>query len=155
MAASHPATTTQAANADIAGDDQPKGIDKSVLAVAEPRRYRNKAHLRFVATKACLVCGRKPSDPHHLRFMQPRALGRKVSDEFAIPLCRTHHREAHRAGDEREWWEQVGIDPVNVARELWRKARLSDGTVQPSLRAAPSGLDAAECPDGEVGNAPA
>ena len=35
-------------------------------------------------------------DPHHLRFM--RALGRKVSDEFAVPLCRRHHRAAHRSG---------------------------------------------------------
>jgi hypothetical protein len=101
------------------------------------------------------VCGRKPSDPHHLTFMQPRALGRKVSDEFAVPLCRTHHRAAHHRGDERAWWEQVGIDPVKVARELWGKARLSDGTLQPSLRTAPSGLDASVCPDGEVGNVPA
>jgi len=137
------------------GELKAEHVDKSALTIGEPRRYRNKEHLRLVAQQPCLVCGRKPSDPHHLRFMQPRALGRKVSDEFAVPLCRTHHREAHCAGDERAWWEQVGIDPVNVARELWRKARLSDGTVQPSLRAAPSGLDAAECPDGEVGNAPA
>jgi hypothetical protein len=78
-----------------------------------------------------------------------------VSDEFAVPLCRTHHREAHRAGDERVWWEQVGIDPVKVARELWRKARLSEGTLQPSLRTAPSGVDAAVCSVGGVGNAPA
>jgi hypothetical protein len=70
-------------------------------------------------------------------------------------LCRIHHRAAHRAGDERAWWEQVGIDPVKVARELWRKARLSDGTLESSLRRAPPGLDAAVCPDGEVGNAPA
>jgi len=130
-------------------------VDKSALTIGEPRRYRNKEHLRLVAQQACLVCGRKPSDPHHLRFMQPRALGRKVSDEFAVPLCRTHHREAHCAGDERAWWEQVGIDPVKVARELWRKSRLSDGTLQPSLRTAPAGLDAAVCPDSEVGNAPA
>jgi hypothetical protein len=130
-------------------------VDKSALTIGEPRRYRNKEHLRLVAQQACLVCGRKPSDPHHLTFTQPRALGRKVSDEFVAPLCRIHHRAAHRAGDERAWWEQVGIDPVKVARELWRKACLSDGTLQPSLRAAPSGLDAAECPDAEVGNAPA
>src|SRR5262249_48142743 len=87
-------------------------VDKSTLTIAEPRRYRNKEHLRFVAQQGCLVCGRKPSDPHHLRFMQPRALGRKVSDEFAVPLCRIHHRAAHRAGDERAWWNQAGIDPV-------------------------------------------
>jgi hypothetical protein len=130
-------------------------VDKSALTIAEPRRYRNKEHLRFVAQQACLVCGRKPSDPHHLTFTQPRALGRKVSDEFVAPLCRIHHRAAHRAGDERAWWEQVGIDPVKVARELWRKARLSDGTLESSLRRAPPGLDAAVCPDGEVGNAPA
>src|SRR5258706_14804955 len=128
-------------------------VDKSALTIAEPRRYRNKEHLRLVAQQACLVCGRKPSDAHHLGFMQPRALGRKVSDEFAVPPCRTHHREAHRAGDERARWEHVGIDPVEVARELWRKARLNDGTLQPSLRTAPSGVDAAGSPDGEVGNA--
>jgi hypothetical protein len=130
-------------------------VDKSMLTIAEPRRYRNKEHLRLVAQQACLVCGRKPSDPHHLRFMQPRALGRKVSDEFAVPLCRTHHREAHRAGDERAWWEQVGIDPVKVARELWRKVRLSDGTVEPNLTTPTPGVDAAAGQDREVGTAPA
>jgi len=130
-------------------------VDKSILSIGEPRRYRNKEHLRLVAREACLVCGRKPSDPHHLRFMQPRALGRKVSDEFAVPLCRTHHREAHRAADERAWWEQVGIDPVKVARELWRKVRLSDGTLQPSLTTPTPRVEAAAGPDREVGNAPA
>ena len=64
---------------------QVSGIDKSILTVAAPRRYRNREHLRYVAQQACLVCGRKPSDPHHLSFAQPRALGRKVSDEFAVP----------------------------------------------------------------------
>ena len=108
-----------------------------------------------MAQQACLICGRKPSDAHHLGFMQPRALGRKVSDEFAVPLCRTHHRAAHRAGNERAWWNQVGIEPVEVARELWRKARLTEGTLQPGPRTAPSGLDAAVSPDGEVTNTPA
>ena len=130
-------------------------VDKSALTIAEPRRYRNKEHLRFVAQQACLVCGRKPSDPHHLRFMQPRALGCKVSDEFVTPLCRIHHRAAHRAGDERAWWMQVGIDPVKVARELWAKTRPSDGTLQPNLRTAPAGLDAALSPDAAVGKASA
>jgi len=50
------------------------GIDKSVLAISEPRRYRDKAHRKFVSEQACLVCGRPPSDPHHLRSAQPRAL---------------------------------------------------------------------------------
>jgi hypothetical protein len=103
--------------------DAVKGIDKSILTVAAPRRYRNREHLRYVAQQACLVCGRKPSDPHHLGFTQPRALGRKVSDEFAVPLCRGHHRAAHRSRDERAWWTQAGIDPIKVARRLWKATR--------------------------------
>src|SRR5262249_1477819 len=102
---------------------QAKGIDKSILTVAAPRRYRNREHLRYVAQQACLVCGRKPSDSHHLGFTQPRALGRKVSDEFAVPLCRGHHRAAHRSRDERAWWNQAGIDPIKVARRLWKETR--------------------------------
>jgi hypothetical protein len=100
---------------------QAKGIDKSALAVAAPRRYRNREHLRYVAQQACLVCGRKPSDPHHLGFTQPRALGRKVSDEFAVPLCRGHHRAVHRSRDERGWWKQAGMDPIKIARRLWKE----------------------------------
>jgi hypothetical protein len=103
-----------------------KGIDKTVLTVAAPRRYRNREHLRYVAQQACLICGRKQSDPHHLRYLQPRALGRKASDEFAVPLCRSHHRAVHRAGDEQAWWKAAGIDPVKVARQLWRQTRLDD-----------------------------
>jgi hypothetical protein len=102
---------------------QANGIDKSILAVAAPRRYRNREHLRYVAQQACLICARKPSDPHHLGFTQPRALGRKVSDEFAVPLCRGHHRAVHRSRDERAWWRQAGIDPIKVARRLWKETR--------------------------------
>ena len=102
-------------------EHQPKGIDKSVLTIAAPRRYRNKEHLRHVAQQACLVCGRKPCDPHHLRFMQPRALGRKVSDEFTVPLCRAHHRAVHRTGHEAAWWKTAGIDPIKVARQALAK----------------------------------
>jgi hypothetical protein len=100
---------------------QAKGIDKSILTVAAPRRYRNREHLRYVAQQACLICGRKPSDPHHLSFTQPRALGRKVSDEFAVPLCRGHHRAVHRSRDERAWWKQADIDPIKIARRLWKQ----------------------------------
>jgi ERF superfamily len=112
---------------------QPKGIDKSVLAVSAPRRYRNKEHLRYVTLQPCLLCARKPSDAHHLRFVQPRALGRKTSDEFAVPLCRIHHRAAHRAGDERAWWKAAGIDPLKIARKLWTDTRVNKGQDRPNL----------------------
>jgi hypothetical protein len=96
-----------------------KAIDKSRLSHPEPRRVRDRQHVKFVAKQACLICGRRPADAHHLRFAQHRALGRKVSDEFTVPLCRGHHREAHRSGDEVTWWKKAGIDPAITARALW------------------------------------
>ena len=77
--------------------------------------------MRFVTKQPCLICGRRPTDPHHLRFAQHRAIGRKVSDEFTVPLCRGHHREVHRSGDEAAWWKKARIDPTVTARTLWLK----------------------------------
>jgi hypothetical protein len=96
-------------------------VDKSVLALPAPRRIRDRDHMRSVAKQPCLVCGRTPADAHHLRFAQSSALGRKVSDEFTVPLCRGHHREVHRCGDEAAWWKKTGIDPTTAARVLWLK----------------------------------
>jgi hypothetical protein len=126
--------------------DQP---NKSALLLARPRRYRNREHLRYVAQQACLICGRKQSDAHHLRYLQPRALGRKASDEFAVPLCRSHHRAVHRAGDEQAWWKGAGIDPVKVARQLWRQTRLNDPQEHhpADLAARPETRSIASAPD--------
>jgi ERF superfamily len=94
---------------------------EEVTVIGKPVRERNRDHLRFVATQPCLVCGRTPSDPHHLKFAEQRAMGRKVSDRFTIPICRLHHRELHRRGDERTWWASQGIDPLAIAATLWGK----------------------------------
>lgn len=85
----------------------------------KPVRRRNKAHLAFVATQPCLVCQRTPCDAHHLKFAQPKALGRKVSDEFTVPLCRAHHNDLHRHSNEPAWWANLKIAPLPIARELW------------------------------------
>src|SRR5712692_5746268 len=120
---------------------KPAGIDKSALPIGEARRYRDKAHLKFVASQPCLICGRRPCDPHHIRFAQKRALGRKVSDEFTVPLCRTHHRELHRARNEAGWWAKLGIDAIAIARKLWNETRsagfaASSANVQPAAAGA-------------------
>jgi hypothetical protein len=94
-------------------------IDKSALRFGEQKRIRSKEHLRFVAQQPCLICGRKPSQAHHVRYAQQRGLALKVSDEFAVPLCATHHSENHRTGDEKGWWGEKKIDPLKVARDLW------------------------------------
>ena len=96
-----------------------EAIDKGGLALPEPRRVRDRDHIRSIVRKPCLVCGRRPSDPHHLRFAQNRALSSKVSDQFTVPLCRGHHRELHRCGDEAGWWSRQGIDALGAARLLW------------------------------------
>ena len=111
------------------------GIDKSRLARPEPRRVRDKDHVKFVAKQPCLICGRTPADAHHLRFAQHRALGRKPSDEFTVPLCRGHHREVHRSGDEAAWWTKAEVDPTVSARSLWLRTH--------PLPTAPTGTEVA------------
>jgi ERF superfamily protein len=93
----------------------------TVPTLSTTRRIRDREHVKAVAKQPCLVCGRRPADAHHLRFAQSPALGRKVSDEFTVPLCRGHHREVHRCGDEAAWWKNTGIDPTATARVLWLK----------------------------------
>ena len=92
-----------------------------VTVIGKPVRERARDHLRFVAAQPCLVCGRIPSDPHHIKFAEQRMMGRKVSDRFTVPICRLHHRELHRHGHERAWWQTKGIDPLAVAAVLWAK----------------------------------
>jgi hypothetical protein len=111
------------APAPLQAEASPAKIQKSELTISEPRRHRDKTHLKFVASQPCLVCGRSPADAHHLRFTQPRALGRKVSDEFTVPLCRTHHRDNHSSGDEVAWWGRRAIDPIATSRLLWISTR--------------------------------
>jgi Rad52/22 family double-strand break repair protein len=112
-------------------------IDKSQLAIAEPKRLRDKTHLKFVASQPCLVCGRLPCDPHHLRFAQPRALGLKVSDEFTVPLCRGHHRQLHQAGNEEAWWQTLRISALEVAKTLWDQTHPKSAAHDAALPAPP------------------
>jgi hypothetical protein len=127
------------------------GIDKSALPFREPRRLRDRDHIRYVAKQPCLICGRQPCDAHHLRFTQSRALGRKVSDEFTVPLCRGHHREVHRYGDEAAWWNKANIDPTFNARTLWLKTHPLPTSVELRVRRAgasvTNGTDPGTTPD--------
>ena len=92
-------------------------------------RLRDKDHRKFVSTQPCLVCGRSPAEAHHLRFTQPRALSRKVSDEFTVPLCRVHHRELHRHGAEVAWWQSIKIDPLPIAHRLLHNFPFGDQAI--------------------------
>jgi hypothetical protein len=103
------------------------GVDKALLAIAAPRRVRDKEHLKYVAQQACMVCGRRPGQAHHIRFIQLRALGSKPSDEWVVSLCATHHRSLHQVGDEEGWWSQLNLDPLIEAQRLWQVTRIEQG----------------------------
>jgi hypothetical protein len=118
-----PSPAEQATISSTANGREHLRIDKSALTLSEPKRIRSKEHLRFVARQACLICGRTPSHAHHIRYAQPKGLALKVSDEFTVPLCAIHHTEIHATGDERNWWLGNKIDPLETARELWRRSR--------------------------------
>lgn len=101
-----------------------------ISARAKPMRRRSKAHLVFVAAQPCMICQRTPCDAHHLKFAQPKALGRKVSDEFTVPLCRQHHHELHRHGNEMAWWTNLQVAPTEIARTLWQISPAQQGPAQ-------------------------
>jgi hypothetical protein len=102
-------------------DNRPAPADPGdqVTIISKPVRERDREHLKFVSSQPCLVCGRTPSDAHHIKYAEQRAMGRKVSDRFTVPICRLHHRELHRRGNETAWWERQGIDPLVAAATLW------------------------------------
>lgn len=114
--------------ADIETPAQPG--DNAVVPITRPVRRRSIHHLKYVMGQPCLLCARTPSDAHHLRFTQPRAMSSKVSDEFTVPLCRTHHRQLHHSGDEVSWWIAMEIDPLPIAQDLWRESQKAPEIVQ-------------------------
>jgi hypothetical protein len=122
--------------------------DQAVGVISKPVRERDRDHLRFVVSQPCLVCGRTPSDAHHLKFAEQRAMGRKVSDRFAVPICRLHHRELHRRGNERAWWQAQGIDPLPIATRLWEKTVASPLTEDAGDMDRPTKVDGRYVADG-------
>ena len=134
-----------AADPGALGEHRPTpAISTQVTPLAKPVRRRSKAHLAFVASQPCLVCQSGACDAHHLKMAQPRSLGRKVSDEFTVPLCRKHHQELHRHGNERAWWQDQGIDPSPVAAALWQTTSAYGSTEKRMAGdvTGPSGLEA-------------
>ncbi|MGY3408439.1 hypothetical protein ACVWZV_004552 [Bradyrhizobium sp. GM5.1] len=119
-AALHAAAITEdSSQAEAAVHGVPEDAVEGLAFPKEPVRKRSKAHLSFVRGQPCLICKQTPSDPHHLKLAQPRALGRKVGDEFTVPLCRAHHQDLHRHGDEKAWWANMQIAPIPIAKQLW------------------------------------
>jgi hypothetical protein len=91
---------------------------------------KSEPYLRHVREFACLICQRYGVDAHHLRRGVSgvlRGFSMKASgDDMAVPLCREHHMESHRYGNELDFWVGYGIDPVDWANrnyEKWNQKR--------------------------------
>ena len=88
-------------------------------------RQKAGAHLAFIRSLPCVVCGRSGVEAAHVRFTELRAakpitgMGIKPDDSWTLPLCPEHHREQHK-GNERAFYVAHGIDPIFVALALWR-----------------------------------
>jgi hypothetical protein len=124
MTAAEPENPGPAIKNPAAAPNQERTNGQEVFPLRKSLRKRNKAHLAFVASQPCLICRRTPCDAHHLKFAQPRSLGLKVSDEFTVPLCREHHQQLHRQGNEIAWWANTHVTPITVAKALWDRSSL-------------------------------
>lgn len=97
----------------------------SVASTKQKRpRVEDVAHLKWIKTLHCCICGRTDPDPAHIRSSNPvygkRETGgaEKASDKWTVPLCREHHDQQHNAGNELLWWASTGIDPFGLALAL-------------------------------------
>lgn len=95
---------------------------------AQQRRPGNDdKHLAAIRKTICCGCGRAgPNDPHHLKSgaaRSERSVGRRATDRWAVPLCRTCHDQAEKAGGRGEvsLFRAWGIaDVQELASALWQ-----------------------------------
>ena len=91
----------------------------------KPFRLKSKSYLDHIRGKPCLHCG-LPGEAHHLTHAQPRAMGRKTGDQYAVPLCHRHHMDLHDSPmSEKKWWALKGIDPIVWAELEYERWLLS------------------------------
>lgn len=97
----------------------------SVASTKQKRpRIEDKAHLAFIRSLTCCICGKPGPDPAHIRSANAiygkRETGKaeKASDRWTVPLCREHHDQQHSAGNELLWWASMYLDPFGLALAL-------------------------------------
>lgn len=98
----------------------PRKIPK---AAKRTGRWKSTAHRNFVGQNQCCVpgCNGRPIEVAHLRNGTDAGMGRKASDWFTISLCRDHHSEQHRIG-EQSFQKAHGIDMHALAAEFAQKS---------------------------------
>ena len=76
--------------------------------------------------RKCAVCGKK-ADLHHVDAVGMGRDRREICHigMRALPLCRTHHEEAHTKGDEA-FCTAYHLEPVQIDREIAKVYKLKD-----------------------------
>jgi hypothetical protein len=120
----------------------------SVASTKQKRpRVKNEAHLKWIRTLRCCICGAPGPDPAHIRSANAvygkRETGgaETASDKWVTPLCRVHHDAQHKAGNELLWWASKGIDPFGLALALHSATgddELAEGILRSNMNAAVS-----------------
>jgi len=100
-------------------------------------RVRNEAHLAFIRQLCCIVCGENTTvEAAHVRYSDARVakvnagVGAKPNDSFVLPLCGNHHRAQHQCGNERRFWNDLGMDPILYALALFEASGNHDQAVR-------------------------
>lgn len=97
----------------------------SELRQRQPRVH-NERHLDFIRSLPCVVSKNNiETQAAHIRFTDARigkfnaGVGAKPDDRWTVPLSNDKHAEQHEIGDERRFWEQYNIDPIEIAQQLY------------------------------------
>lgn len=90
-------------------------------------------HLDLIRQLPCILSGRA-AEAAHIRYADAKygkpetGAARKPDDKWCLPLAPELHRMhtgcQHDAGNERAWWAQFKIDPLEVCTRLWGKSRI-------------------------------
>ena len=107
------------ANCDGSQSSQTEPGEQTVTVIRKPIRERDREHLKFVASQPCLVCGRTPSDAHHIKLACWRAMGRKVGDRFTVPICRLQSSSSTGGATSGSWWESLRRSIPYDCRHSW------------------------------------
>ena len=90
------------------GDPGPQGSTGAPWPCRSPAGFRTGSTSDRWPSNLAWSVAASPRIPTICGSRKGGALSRKVSDEFTVPLCRGHHREVHRCGDEAAWWRKTG-----------------------------------------------
>ena len=109
------------------------------------RRAIDEGHLRMIRQLPCVLSGR-PAEAAHISYgdlehgKPHNAMGIKADDSYVVPLCPELHRMStgsQHNHNEREWWAQFEIDPIQLAKDLWKCGRNYDAMLSVLGRYAP------------------